>query len=927
MRTVLACVGLVVVLCRVGMAQCPTPSQLTDTYRAVLLRPFDDQLEPLLALRKQWEQYQQPFDSIYVGTLLQLGQGYHTLGDLNRAVGVVSRAVSVCRANPARTRVADLTKAWYRLGALRNFQNQIQASMSALKQAVRTGSADPQSANWVGSAYLYQAYNYTTLGDCQQTTLQADAGLFFAQQIKDKRLIANLLRQKAQALFILDNYAQAQSDILAAIDNISNEDTYQNDLADCYNLLSLILAGQGQYQEAIRYAERSYAIAEKTKYTELPNIANGLSVLYAKVSNYAKAIQYSQYGIDHAIDVFIKANSYSILGATYWRQQQFDRALTYYQQGLRTLPIGFRGQTVAANPDEEQLRLVAHKGIALTLIQDKADTWLDYAKATNNRQRLRYALGTYRVADQMIDYMRWEHTGQQSKLFWRKKTRSMYEHAIETCYLLGDTEQAFRFFEKSRAVMLADQLNELGARQQLSKTQSDAEKKLRDAVSDQHSNLVGLAPNDAGCAQAWTDLFAKQDSLDAFLRQLETTNPVYFRYKYDNRTPSLTDLQSHLKTRQSSFVTYFRGDSALYVLGVTGDTATLHRQPAGAHARTTQQFMALLANPDAMNRTTTVARFLTLGNELYRQLLAPLHIPRGRVIVSPDGSFVPFETLSRSATRPDYLVNQYAFSYAYSANLLLRHGAAPTQTAGFVTGDFLGVAPVSFAPALGQATLFGSDDALKLIAARFGSSTLLTHERATRRAFLTDVLAYRVIHLFTHATADTTDQEPTLYFADSTLRLSDLGDAGLPNAQLVVLAACQTGIGAIQRGEGVFSLARGFSALGAPSVLTTLWSVENKATYAITDLFYDYLGDGLPKDVALQRAKQDWLATVGGAGQLPNFWAGLILIGDTVPLDRPTRWPWVAGGILLVLGAGGGALWWRRRKGRVDPVIPRLYPA
>ena len=46
--------------------------------------------------------------------------------------------------------------------------------------------------------------------------------------------------------------------------------------------------------------------------------------------------------------------------------------------------------------------------------------------------------------------------------FWRDKTRSLYENAIEACYLLNDPEKAFYFFEKSRAVLLNDQLNELG---------------------------------------------------------------------------------------------------------------------------------------------------------------------------------------------------------------------------------------------------------------------------------------------------------------------------------------------------------------------------------------------------------------------------------------------------------------------------------
>ena len=220
----------------------------------------------------------------------------------------------------------------------------------------------------------------------------------------------------------------------------------------------------------------------------------------------------------------------------------------------------------------------------------------------------------------------------------------------------------------------------------------------------------------------------------------------------------------------------------------------------------------------------------------------------------------------------------------------------------------MGVAPVEFAPASGQVMLSGSDVALRSIANRFTSPTVLTHTAATRQAFQRDVANHSIILLFTHANADSTDQEPVLYFADSTLQLSELGDGALPNAQLVALAACKTGIGTYQIGEGVFSLARGFSALGVPSILTTLWNVQNQATYQLTDFFYQYLDQGLPKDLALQRAKQDWLKNADGANQLPNYWAGLIIVGSTEPLARTTPTVW---GLILMLviitGTGG---WW-----------------
>jgi CHAT domain-containing protein len=58
-------------------------------------------------------------------------------------------------------------------------------------------------------------------------------------------------------------------------------------------------------------------------------------------------------------------------------------------------------------------------------------------------------------------------------------------------------------------------------------------------------------------------------------------------------------------------------------------------------------------------------------------------------------------------------------------------------------------------------------------------------------------------------------------------------------------------VGKVAKGEGVLSLARGFSMAGIPSTITKLWSVEDQTTYSLTELFYTYLNEGLSKDEAL----------------------------------------------------------------------------
>ena len=118
---------------------------------------------------------------------------------------------------------------------------------------------------------------------------------------------------------------------------------------------------------------------------------------------------------------------------------------------------------------------------------------------------------------------------------------------------------------------------------------------------------------------------------------------------------------------------------------------------------------------------------------------------------------------------------------------------------------------------------------------------------------------YRIIQLYTHASDSSINNEPVIYFADSALYLSDLISEHKSHTQLIVLSACETGIGKIYQGEGVFSFNRGFAALGIPAAITNLWSVDNTSTYLLTELFYKWLAKGLPTDVELQKAKLDFL--------------------------------------------------------------------
>ncbi|HYJ38731.1 MAG TPA: CHAT domain-containing protein, partial [Chitinophagaceae bacterium] len=211
----------------------------------------------------------------------------------------------------------------------------------------------------------------------------------------------------------------------------------------------------------------------------------------------------------------------------------------------------------------------------------------------------------------------------------------------------------------------------------------------------------------------------------------------------------------------------------------------------------------------------------------------------------------------------------------------------------FSARNFMGVAPVQFPSKLGLSSLPGSDESLERLQSYFKRSHNLLNAKANRNNFLESYHRYKIIQLYTHASDSGFYREPVIYFSDSALLLSDLLYEANPATRLIVLSACETGTGKLYEGEGVFGFNRGFAALGIPTSISNLWQVENTSTYKLTELFYHYLSKGLPIDVALQKAKIDFIKSATGERQLPYFWAAPILTGRTDAMELKKNYAWM----------------------------------
>lgn len=124
-----------------------------------------------------------------------------------------------------------------------------------------------------------------------------------------------------------------------------------------------------------------------------------------------------------------------------------------------------------------------------------------------------------------------------------------------------------------------------------------------------------------------------------------------------------------------------------------------------------------------------------------------------------------------------------------------------------------------------------------------------------------------------------TNKHPMPGMEDGILTADEVKQMNLSNTELVVLAACETGLGDIKGNEGVYGLQRAFRIAGAKNVLVSLWTVHDEATEELMTCFYqNWLEQKMPLRVALEEAQQ-WMR-----GQEkyrnPYYWAGFVLIGE-----------------------------------------------
>jgi CHAT domain-containing protein len=889
--------------------------------RIVFLRdssmmPAKDQLSELLQYENSITNCKYRTDSIRTLLLQRIGAEYYKLSDFLRAEKYIKSSIKIIKDSTGKSFICpgQLAKNYYILSVIydsldRPIEN-MEAEDSCISVSIQNKIIDPYLLYSIKKRVEY----FYTIGDYHRCINYAKEGELITSKIihhKDSlQYLLEFMTWKVNSLIFMNELEEAEK--------LLEEKTYESKTIDLseylgtvFERMAAIKIQKSKYKEALYFFNKSLKcdLLKKNYLSCLQTQVNMGFYLYNRINDSAQAIRCYKNAIYFASLLpenvslsdpnLLKTqllNIYTNIANVYARIGNYTTAECYFEKAFSLVNINLDNNHLYNDIHEEISKNNSIIYIISSLL-DAGEFFLKKYKACKNVKSLSKAALIFTIADKLQFQNRTEQTEIQSKLFWRKNLRRLYENAIESFYLMGNNDAAFYFFERSRSILLNDQL---GRQKLLNNDEIYRLGQLKKKILRLSRDLTSLNASSTQYKSLQNELFANNQELVILDQSIKNKNPLYYQTILDTSSIHLTDIQHTILKDHNGMLEIFNGDSAVYVLLITIKQVFFNKVEKDDFDKTSNLYTSYISDPVLINREYD--QYLHVASHLFELIFQKTPIPNGRIIISEDGIYFPFEALivNKNLSSPVYFLNDHIVSYTYSVRFLLNDFSKNSNS---TTRNFLGIAPVRYQSVFNLAPLSESGASLEKISSYFGDAKMLVGSQATKSNFMNQFYGYKIIQLYTHASDSSSNGEPVIYFADSVLSLSELIPENKTGARLIVLSACETGNGKLYKGEGVFSFNRGFAALGIPSSLINLWAVENEPTYKITELFYKYVAEGLPLDIALQKAKLEFIKSSSKGKNLPYYWAAAILAGKTDAIELSTaalwKWPVIATGIIL----------------------------
>jgi CHAT domain-containing protein/Flp pilus assembly protein TadD len=714
----------------------------------------------------------------------------------------------------------------------------------------------------------------------------------------------------------MKNYTKAEEHLLKALEITKhNLGSIHPDYAKILNNLGALYEEQGNYGIAESYYLKALEIRKKVPGLNHPDYAsslNNLANLYQAMNELEAAEKY----YDEALKIIKKVlgdkhPDYSAglnnLASLYRKIGKFDLA---WEKVLASIAANtnlslsknistewtdslFRGDFYVLNTLNQSLLLI------FELLQGQKEKQLLIVKAALNT--LKRGKNHLSEDDDKLRILRQLN-------FWILSSMKIFDKN-------KDASEAFEMAEQNKSVLILDAV---GSRRAMDfGLLPDSLVQVEKRFQKKYMNLKA-ALAEKRSARELEDIQKQFNVLnleiDAFQKKISSEHPKYAALKYVQDNVPIERIQK-LLNKETAILEYVVGDSAVYIFKldknsiifkeVAVEMKILNNHISGLHGT--------LSNYEKLKNETAESRkdLIFHAHSLYKLLIAPLidkNSGINHLIIIPDAglSHIPFEVLLSELPADkapfekfNYLINDFKISYNYSAAMQVEnfgklnkhnrkmiamsaHYVLPDNK---VFSDFRLPAHTKIRALLNE--LPAAKKEVEALQMQF-DGFFAFDGMASERVFKEKAGEYAVIHLAMHGLLDRDNpilsalafSEDGDSFENNFLQAFEIAKMEL-NADLVVLSACETGFGKFETGNGTASLARAFMYAGVPSLVVSLWQVNDVSTSQIMQLFYQNLAQGMDKAAALRSAKLDYMKTVNNplAGH-PAFWSPFILIGN-----------------------------------------------
>ncbi|HKG60419.1 MAG TPA: CHAT domain-containing tetratricopeptide repeat protein [Pyrinomonadaceae bacterium] len=689
-----------------------------------------------------------------------------------------------------------------------------------------------------------------------------------------------------------------------------------NKNSEAYTLLNIgrVYRRLGDFEKALSYDEQALEIQQQTgNRAGAAETLDEFGLVYSAQGQYEKAFARHRQSLEiqrATGNVRREAVALMSLGEAYRLSGEPEKAVEQYNQAL----------AIFRNIDDLSSAAVTLEGIA---------------RAEQKRGQLADARKYIEESLALRETVRSRSGSLQLRASYRATIEKAYEFYIDVLMQQKLDAEALHASERGRARSLLEQLSEarIDIRQGVDSALLEKERDLTrvlNAKAQREMQLKALKGSTAEITRVQGEISTLEDQYQQVQAAIRKSSPQYSALTQ----PQPLDLKGIQRELDPNTVLleYSLGEERSYVWVITQNSLTTYALPKREEienvVRRVNSSLAartiVTAESPAQRRTRIVsadAEFEKAASELSRMILAPAYAELGkkRLVVVADGAleYVPFAALAVAPNRPLIVDHELvslpsASAFALQRQILANRPLAPEAVAViadpvFSTNDdrLSSGARVNEPAATriiehgpggpgGQLSiprlLFTRWEADQILAVSPAGSTLKAVGFNANRAIAGngELSKYRYVHFATHGYVDTErsgfsaivlsmfDKEGKPQ--DGFLRTHDIYNLKLP-AELVVLSACETGLGKEVTGEGLEGLTRAFMYAGARRVVVSLWNVNDKATAALMKhLYTEMLRSNKTPAAALRAAQIEMLRTQ--KWQSPYFWAPFVMQGE-----------------------------------------------